>query len=81
MTVFGQKDVERYTSIYDMETGDLINQVTEIDTEEMTLTRHEWPLRIVGDKFASVTMKYRMIYPIYGGYSRPCLFICSGQIK
>ena len=67
--------------VYDVDTKEKLRDVMSIDTDAMTVTRFEMPLRIVGDLLVTYDMQFRSIYAIQGLEQRPCLFHCYGRLK
>ena len=65
--------------VYDVDTKEKLREVMSIDTDAMTVTRFETPLRIVGDSLVTYDMQFRSIYAIQGLEQRPCLFHCYGR--
>ena len=65
--------------VYDVDTKEKLREVMSIDTDAMTVTRFETPLRTVGDSLATYDMQFRSIYAIQGLEKRPCLFHCYGR--
>ena len=67
--------------VYDVDTKEKLGEVLYIDTDAMTVTRTEIPLRTVGDSLVTYDMQFRSIYAIQGLEQRPCLFHCYGRLK
>jgi len=66
--------------VYDVDTMQEHNAVLSVDTDAGEVVCADQPTRLVGDKVARHVIKYRTIYPIYGGEHPPCLFHCYGRI-
>lgn len=57
-------------------------EVISVDTDTNTVTCYHVPLIIAadGETAAVYTLRYRSIYPIFGGHPYPCLFHCYGAL-
>ena len=67
--------------VYDVDTKEKLGEVLYIDTDAMTVTRYEMPLRVIGESLVTYDMQFRSIYAIQGLEQRPCLFHCYGRLK
>jgi hypothetical protein len=82
MTYFNHENVMPRTKVFDVDTNQEIKQVVHIETDTGYLEYHPVPFEIVLNQFVSTkSMRYRSIYPIYGGYQVPCLFHCYGRLN
>ena len=65
--------------VYDVDTKEKLGEVLYIDTDAMTVTRCEMPLRVIGESLVTYDMQFRSIYAIQGLEKLPCLFHCYGR--
>lgn len=80
-TKFGARNVMPGCTIVDAEAKKTIRRVTSIDLDKGQVVVHREPLTIgPNGNIQQYALKYRSIYPIYGGYRRPCLFHCYGRL-
>lgn len=68
-------------TVFDVDIKNEIKNVISINTDAMTVTCAEYPLRVVGNGVSTFDTRYRSIYVIQGREKRPCLFHCYGKIK
>lgn len=66
--------------VWDVDDKIKMTYVMSVDTDAMTVTCAQRPLRVAGDEIATYQIRYRSIYAIYGGNYQPCLFHCYGRI-
>lgn len=71
----------RGASVFDVDSKEKIDHVMEVDTCSGELLCVSMPLRVnaSGDGVETRTVKFRSIYPIYGGNIFPGLFHCYGR--
>lgn len=82
MTYFNHENVMPRARVYDVDAMQEIKQVVHIETDTGYVEYHPLPCAIIdNDYIQTKSMRYRSIYPIYGGYDRPCLFHCYGRIE
>lgn len=82
MTYFNHENVMPRTSVYDVDTKQEIKQVVHIETDTGYIEYDPLPCAIIdNDYILTKSMRYRSIYPIYGGGKKPCLFHCYGRIE
>lgn len=80
MTIWNYKNAPR-ARVFEVETKTEITQVVQVDDfDEMALLVYQQPLRIEGDEIATEIIRFRSIYPIFGGEQWPQLFLCFGRI-
>lgn len=70
----------RGATVHDVESGELIGRVTEIDTKNGWLKTMPEPIRLTpqGEPMTE-RIRYRSIYPIWAGQARPVMFHCYGR--
>ena len=69
----------RHATVMDVDAAVRIERVVEIDTETGMVTKHAEPVRInANGELETETVRYRSIYPIFGGSLYPVLFHCYG---
>ena len=80
--IYNPGNVHPGTSVYDVDTKEKIGSVVEVDTESGELTCFHKPARLnpARDGLETFKIKFRQIYPIFGGSARPCLFHCYGRL-
>lgn len=80
--IFSYSNVQQRTSVYDCDSVKEIKDVKQIDTQSGELIVFARPLIVnhLGEA-KTQTIKFRSIYPIYGGYRAPCLFHCYGRLN
>lgn len=68
-------------SVYDVETKEEMKYVLRIDLDRLEVVRAPQPLRLNcrGDEVETESIKFRSIYPIFGGRPFPVLFHCYGR--
>lgn len=78
--IYHPGNVDRNTTVVDVETKEKFSHVTEIDTGTGMVTCVEQPLRVIGDELVRFTIKYRSIHAISGShFDWPTLFLCFGR--
>jgi len=66
-------------SVYDVDTRQKLAQVMSVDIDAGEVVCAHDPIRLVGDEVDTFKVKYRSVYPIYGGKPWPQLFHCYGR--
>lgn len=66
--------------VYCMDSGEKLEYVMSIDADKGEVVIAHQPLRARGDELDTYKLRFRSIYPIYGGGFRACLFHCYGQV-
>ena len=69
-------------SVYDVDTGEVIRHVMLIDMDKLEVVQASQPLRVnlLGNAIETESIRFRSIYPIFGGQWRPQLFHCYGRV-
>lgn len=70
-----------FATVYDVDTCEKIGQVISIDTQAGEVLCAYFPIRVVDDRVDTYTIRYRTIYPIFGGSPWPGLFHCYGRLN
>ena len=78
--IYGPHNVARGTTVVDVEALEIFPLVESVDMRTNELTCFEQPLRVVGDDVARYSLRFRSIYPIFGGSPVPVLFHCYGRL-
>lgn len=68
-------------AVYDVEALAQLHEVVEIDTDAGTVEFFVRPLRVNShEMLETFKVKFRAIYPIFGGARDPLLFHCYGRL-
>lgn len=67
---------------HEVDTKLRIERVMQVDTDknEVQAALHPYRLTHDGESVETETIRYRSIYPIYAGSTKPCAFHCYGRI-
>lgn len=70
------------TRVYDVDTKEEFKAVLYIDTDSGEMLMHTVPIEVDTNmnEVKTITMRYRTISAIFGGYPLPCLFHCYGRL-
>ena len=80
MSRYDASNVAMRTRVYDVDTMKEIKQVVHIDTDGGYIEYHPMPLEVIGNEFVKTeSIRYRAIYPIFGGSDVPVMFHCYGR--
>jgi hypothetical protein len=74
-------NVEPGVSIYDVDSKGELRRVLSVNTDHNEVLVAEHPYRLVGDSFATYTIRFRSISPLCGGGQSPHLFHCYGRLN
>lgn len=71
------------SKVYDVEARRELKRVVSVDTETGVVTMHCDPVRLNDARTKVVTYeaRFKSIYPIFGGRTKPVLFHCYGRIQ
>ena len=67
------------TAVYDVDSKERLDMVMSITPSTGEVVVAEQPLRVVGGEVAQHIIRFRSIYPIFGGDHWPHLFHCYGR--
>ena len=65
--------------VYDVDTLEQLTEVISVDIDEGVVERAYKPIRLVGDTLDTYKVRFRSIYPIWGGSPTAVLFHCYGR--
>ena len=65
------------TSVIDVETKETLGLVKSVDTDNGEVERYHEPFNVFNQTYI---VKFRSIYPIYGGNPAPGMFHCYGRL-
>jgi hypothetical protein len=79
--IYDPSNVMKPAHAYDVQSQEQLGHVMSIDTETGEVVCADLPIRVneQRDGVATHTLRFRTIYPIFGGYPLPCLFHCYGR--
>ena len=82
MPLYTPENTDGHCQVHVVETLDRLIEVKSIDTDtgEVVTFGYPWELTPDGLSLATATLKFRSIYPIFGGGRLPCLFHCYGRL-
>ncbi|WP_399677157.1 hypothetical protein [Xenophilus sp.] len=77
---FGLHNVARGTRVYDVDSGEEVRRVLEVNTSANWVKVHAEPLTVTAKgTVAERRIRFRAIHPIFAGSPVPCLFHCYGR--
>lgn len=65
--------------VYDVDTKQQITHVLWVDADAGEVACAHDPVRLVGDEIDTYKVRFRSIYPIWGGSPTAVLFHCYGR--
>ncbi len=66
------------TTVYDVDLKEELQQVVSVDDSAGEVCLHK-PIKLENGEFLCYTLKFRSVYPIYGGEHAPVMFHCYGR--
>lgn len=80
--IYNASNVPVGTTVYNVDTKEKVMRVMSIDTDRNVVVCVSDPCEIAADgTLATYEIKFRSIYPIYGGRFLPDLFHCYGLLQ
>lgn len=72
----------RGATVHDVDTGERMERVSEVDTKNGWIKVGFKPHRLTPDgQVLTQRIRFRSIYPIWGGQSMPVMFHCYGRLS
>jgi hypothetical protein len=65
-------------TVFDVDRQIKLKMISTIDTENSLVYQYPEPLEVKDEKLVLHILKYRSIYPIFGGAPVPQMFLCFG---
>lgn len=80
--IYGPRNVQLPAHVYDVDRVEQIKKVVSVNTDAGVVECYHDPVQLNHEGTEAITffLRFRSIYPIFGGSRMPTLFHCYGRL-